>query len=249
MPSEILDIFNAHKGVVCCVGAGGKKTTMFRLAREHAGRRGITATSHIEYFPRKLKISKHIAEEDELLQLIKNDPSDCIAFACPSTRKGRHAGISVDNVKRFQEAGRFDLLVIKSDGARSRLIKAPAEHEPPLPACVDTVIPVVSARAMGKPLSERIAHRIDRISAVAIMQENDIIKPVHVARLLTSAEGALRNTGDAEVIPLINMVDNRQKQVLAQEAAELTLSMTDRFNKIVLARMRDDDPIVDVITS
>ena len=42
---------------------------------------------------------------------------------------------------------------------------------------------------------------------------------------------------------------NRQKQILAQEAAELALSMTDRFNKIVLARMRDDDPIVDVITS
>ncbi|NIN36551.1 MAG: hypothetical protein GWO08_05125 [Gammaproteobacteria bacterium] len=120
MTNEILELFNAHKGIVCCVGAGGKKTTMFRLAQEHAGRRGITATSHIEYFPRKLKITKHIAEEDELLQLVKNDPSDCIAFACPSTRKGRHAGISIDNVKRFQETGQFDLLVIKSDGARNR---------------------------------------------------------------------------------------------------------------------------------
>ena len=248
MSEQLLDVFHARNGIVCCVGAGGKKTTMYRLATEHAGRVGITATAHIEFFPKILPATKYIASESELLKQIKNNAdSRLIAFAQPSERRGRRAGISPELVKQFKDEGRFDLLLIKADGARSRLLKAPADHEPPIPDFTDTVITVISARAIGKRLTNKIAHRVDRVTAVAGIREYEKIEPQHIARLLTSSEGALKNTGDTRVIPLINMVDNTVYEKLARQAAQETLSLTDRFEYVVLAVMRQMDPIIDIV--
>lgn len=221
---------------------------MFRLAKECRGRAGITATSHIEYFPRSLAATKYIDTEDALLNKVRDDTtSRVIAFAQPSERKGRRAGISLELVQTFKDEGRFDLLLIKADGARGRLVKAPAVHEPPLPDCVNTVIPVVSAKVIGQKLSEKNAHRPELITKVTGVKEHGIIKPVHIARLLAAPDGALKNTGSAQVIPLINMVDNGELEQLAREAAIAALSLTDRFACIVLAAMRNDNPVIDII--
>ncbi len=248
MANELLKIFRAEQGIVCCVGAGGKKTTMFRLAREHAGRVGLTTTAHIEYFPRNLPASSYIAAEAELLESLRDDNnSRLITFATPSQRTGRHAGIAPERVNAFYRDGRFDLLLVKSDGARGRLIKAPNANEPPLPEHADTVIPVVSARVLGRSLNERIAHRPEQLAAISGAAIGDSLQPQHVARLLAASQGALKNTGRAAVVPLINMVDDAERAELARAAAEQALALTDRFDYVVLATMRAEQPIIDIV--
>ncbi len=248
MSNDLLKIFNASSGIICCVGAGGKKTTMYRLAKEHQGRVGITATSHIEYFPKSLPATKYIENENELLNQVKNDKdSRVIAFAQPSDRQGRRAGINTRMVKTFKDKGQFDLLLIKADGARGRYMKVPAEHEPPIPDCVDTVIPIISAKVIGQILTDRIAHRVQLISKVVGINEHEVIRPVHIAKLFSSSDGALKNTASAKVIPLINMVDDREREQLAREAAVQTLSMTDRFEYVVLAAMKNENPVLDIV--
>jgi probable selenium-dependent hydroxylase accessory protein YqeC len=54
------------------------------------------------------------------------------------------------------------------------------------------VIPVLSAKVLGQPLSDRIAHRLDRFMAITGAQLNKPITPTHVARLLVDEYGALR---------------------------------------------------------
>ncbi len=248
MSENLIDVFSAHEGIVSCVGAGGKKSTMFRLAEAHPGRVGITATAHIEFFPKTLDATNYIADEPELLESISNDKtSKAIAFAKPSQRFGRRAGISCELIPKFKEAGNFDLIVIKADGARGNFVKAPAEHEPVLAACTDVVIPILSVKVIGLPLSDEIAHRTDMIMKVTGLKEGEVIRPIHIARLLTSENGALKNTGQAKVIPLINMVDDQELAQYAREAADKALQMTDRFDTVVLAAMKKDGPIVDVV--
>lgn len=249
MSSDLLELFSAQSGVVCCIGAGGKKTTMFQLAKAHGGRVGITATAHIEYFPGTLNAINYIGTEEDILQAIRNDKSSsAIAFAKPSERFGRRAGISTGLLQTIKNENHFELILVKADGARGRFIKAPAEHEPPIPGFTSTVIPVVSAKVFGMPLTEKIAHRVDRISKLAGLDEHDEIRPEHIARLLSSSEGSLKNAGTAKVIPLINMVDYVEQETLAKEAAMIALTMTDRFDTVVLAAMKQEQPIVDVIT-
>lgn len=248
MKYDLIDVFDARNSIVSCIGAGGKKSTMFRLAEAHSGRVGITATAHIEFFPKSLNAKSYIADEDELFEAIKNDQvSNKIAFAKPSSRFGRRAGISHNNVKRFKKAGNFDLLVVKADGARGRFIKAPAEHEPVISPDSDIIIPVVSAKVIGLPLTDEIAHRVEQISLVCDLKQGDEIKPLHIARLLSSPSGLLKNTENKKVIPVINMVDNSELQVLAHEAAQASLELTDRFDKVVLASMKQEQCIIDVV--
>lgn len=248
MSHDLLELFHANNGIVCCVGAGGKKTTMFQLAKAHSGRVGITATAHIEYFPKTLAATNYIGTEEQLLEAIKNDKSSsAFAFAKPSERFGRRAGISMDMVETFRDTGKFDLMVIKSDGARGRSVKAPAEHEPAIPDCANTVIPIVSAKVIGQPLTNKIVHRVEQLSNLTGLNENEEIKPEHIAILLSSTEGALKNCESKNVIPLINMVDYSEQEVLAREAAEQALSMTNKFDSVVLAAMKKDEPVVDVI--
>jgi probable selenium-dependent hydroxylase accessory protein YqeC len=249
MTADILEIFNAHQGIVSCVGAGGKKTTMFRLAEAHTGRVGITATAHIEFFPKLLKATNYIADENELFEAIKKDTSSkAIAFAKPSERFGRRAGVGLEVIQKFKDIGNFELLVIKADGARGRFIKAPAEHEPAIAPSTDTVIPILSAKVIGMQLTDEIAHRVEQISKITGLQEGEEIKKIDIARLLSSKEGALKNTGAARVIPLINMVDDSELEKTAREAAKEALLLTDRFDKVVLASMKKKQPVIDVIS-
>lgn len=117
-----------------------------------------------------------------------------------------------------------------------------------MPDYADTVIPIVSAKVIGMALTNKIAHRVDRLVKITGLSENDEIKPEHIARLLSSTDGSLKNTGVAKVIPLINMVDYSEQEVLARAAARQALSMTDRFDCVVLAAMNKDEPVVDVVT-
>lgn len=247
---NLLDALEARSGLVCLVGAGGKKTTLYRLAAAHPGRVGITATVHIARFPSTLDAQEVITEAAALPNAVVKAAAlaPVVAFAKPSPKPGRLAGLEPPQVAQIHVAAGFDVTLIKADGARARWIKAPDTHEPPMPENVTTVIPVVSARAIGEPLSARVAHRIDRVTAVTGAQPDEIITPEHIARLLASESGALKGVGNAVVVPLINMVDNPHREALAWEAARQALRLSRRFDRVILASMKHAEPVVRLVS-
>jgi probable selenium-dependent hydroxylase accessory protein YqeC len=247
--TEILEALGATRGLVALVGAGGKKTTLYRLARAHPGRVGITATVAIPPFPAALGAHAIVAGANALAELVNQAREQrIVAFACPSDKPDRLAGLSPAEVVRIHQLAGFDITLFKADGARSRWIKAPDPDEPAFPEVLDTVIPVVSARAIGERLREDIAHRVDRITAITGCRPSDMITPETVARLLADEQGALKGTGKALIVPLINMVDNDQLASVARQAARWALALTRRFDRVVLASMQAESPIVEVVT-
>ena len=75
-----------------------------------------------------------------------------------------------------------------------------------------------------------------------------VIEPQHVARLMVSDAGLLRSSAGRAVVPVINMVDDADKEGLAREAARIALAETDRFDRVVLASMRTtEQPVVAVV--
>jgi probable selenium-dependent hydroxylase accessory protein YqeC len=246
--TEWFDVLNAREGMVCFVGAGGKKTTMYRIAESHPGRVAITATAHIEYFPRRYRDVSVVAEDRALYERIMAlGSSRTVAFAKSSAMPGRHAGLSEEELVQVWEDGRFDVCLVKADGARGRLVKAPAEHEPPVPRFATTIVPIVSARVIGMPLSEKIAHRPERLAVVMNLAAGETITPHHIARWLASEAGALKRVGDAVVVPEINMVDDAEREALARIAAEEALELSYRFDRVVLTAMRSERPLVAVV--
>jgi len=246
---DLADVLAARRGVVCLVGAGGKKSTIYQLARRCTGRVGITATAHIEPFPREYARDAVVCEDGIVARVRAAAATQRrLAFAKPCPNPGRLLGVTIDELDEIWRAAKFDLCLVKADGARGRILKAPAAHEPAIPPCATTVIPVVSARAFGQPVTDRIAHRPALVAAVCGLAGDEAFAPAHLARLLASPEGSLRGVGTtATVVPLINMVDDDELAVLARRAALGALALTDRFDRVLLASMRRAQPIVDVV--
>ncbi len=246
---SLLEIFNAERGVVCCVGAGGKKSTLYRLAALHPGRVGMTATAHIEHFPRRLAAQTVVAEAPELLSELRAlaRTERRLYFARPCDLPGRYLGVPYEDLAEIRHALNFDVCLIKADGARNRIVKAPGPHEPALPPGTTTVIPVASIQCVGRVLDAHVCHRPERFAAITGATVGEPIEAGHLVHLLTHEAGSLQGVGDATVIPLINMVDTPHEEHLAREIASRALAASPCFSRIVLARMRDDAPLVAVI--
>ena len=246
--TSLLDLLHARSGIVCAVGAGGKKSLLKHLALAHPGRVALTATVFTTYFQESIGFGVAIDADERLPAAVARlDPTMSVAYACPGDKPGRRAGASAATVEQIHRDGAFAATFVKADGARMRLIKAPAADEPALPACCTTIVPVLSVLAVGEPLTARIAHRVEHIASVAGLREGEVIAPVHLGRLLASPDGSLKAVGTRHVVPVLNMVDDAVRHAQAREAAEAALRLTDRFDRVVLVRLSHADPLVDVV--
>lgn len=246
---DLLDLFFARSGVVCIVGAGGKKTTIYRIISRHSGRVAVTSTVYTPPYRARLGAHVVIAPEAELKEKVVRACRQHrrIAYGQPSDKVARVRGVTPACLSAIHVEARFDLTLVKADGARLRWAKAPAEDEPCVPDRYDTLITVVSVRALDMPLSSDVVHRPEQFARIAGMRQNERISPVHLARLLSSADGALKAADDATVVALINMVESRDQQRLARAIAEQALELNPRLRRVVVAAMVRDEPIMDVI--
>jgi probable selenium-dependent hydroxylase accessory protein YqeC len=249
----LLDLLAAHRGLICVIGAGGKKTTLYRLVEAHlaagSSRIGLTCTVAMAPPPPSLGKPLIAGTPDLVRELARRGREGPVqVYAQPSSKPGRIGGVPPDILARLHADGGFDVTLTKADGARMRWIKAPAEGEPVLPPDATTVLPLVSARIFGQPLSDAVAHRPERVAAITGAKLGEPLWPVHVARLLTSEQGALRSVGRATVVPIINMVDDQGRRAAARAAARQALARSDRLARVILARMVAADPVVEVIT-
>lgn len=228
MLSELLPLQPGK--IVALVGAGGKTTTMFRIAAELAarGERVITTTT--------THIGTPQASQTEMLLHTTNHEhwreaaADALAtrqhitVAANTTATGKLQGIPPEWADELRALPGIGAVLVEADGAKGRLIKAPAAHEPVIPASVDLVLLLMSAEALGQPLSENIAHRPEQISAVTGLALGENISPQSLAALATSDQGLLKGCPlTAKAILVLTHVSPPLLET-AQETARLALA-------------------------
>jgi probable selenium-dependent hydroxylase accessory protein YqeC len=247
--SDLVDLLQARSGIVCAIGAGGKKTTLYALTRRHPGRLALTTTVQNTFFPDDLPVETVLDDAGSLARRVAALPRTAgVAYACRGRKSGRHAGVEPAEIERIHRECGFDVTLVKADGARMRWIKSPKAGEPIMPASTGTALVIVSVRALGEPLTDRIAHRPERVAAVSGCALEETFTPAHLGALLCSEEGLLRGTAGMAVVPIINMVDDATRRELAEEAAHAALASTRRFDRVILASMRNAaEPVVAVI--
>ncbi len=237
MNAELIAALQVTNGIVCLVGAGGKKTTMYALARTYPGRVLLSSTAHMYPYDRD-KVDYAVILDDPDGPLPDFEQHRIVAIASATDTKKRVGGLAADRIRSIYDSCGFDLCIIKADGARARWIKSPGPHEPVIPNFADTVIPIVSAQVIGRPLDDRIAHRPERLSQLLGIELGETITPMHVADLLSHSEGSLKGVGKANVVPVINMVDDESMHAVARKVAIAALERTNRVSRIVLASMK-----------
>ncbi|HVB73774.1 MAG TPA: selenium cofactor biosynthesis protein YqeC [Ktedonobacteraceae bacterium] len=194
--ADLIDL--PSQPLISMVGAGGKTTTMYTLARELAwqGKRVITTTTTQIFTPGADETEMLIveAETSRLLDRVMAawQPYQRITVASSVNERGKLFGIQPDIPSLLFAQGGADAVIIEADGARHRMIKAPADYEPVVPSATNVALLLMSAEAINQPLSEAIAHRPERIAAVSGITMGEMLTPDVVARLMTSEQGALK---------------------------------------------------------
>jgi molybdenum cofactor cytidylyltransferase len=160
-------------------------------------------------------------------------------------KEGKALGLPPELVDRLASQQRGMHILIEADGARMRPLKAPAEHEPVIPASATLVVPVAGADALGRPLDETHTHRPERIASIAGIQPGAAVTPQVLAGVLAHPDGGAKHVPTAaRLVPLINKVEPGDRLAGAREVARLLLQ-TDRVESVVLGSAAEAEPVVE----
>jgi molybdenum cofactor cytidylyltransferase len=206
------------------VGSGGKTITMFTLARELPPPVIVAATAHMAIEQMALA-DRHFLVEDSIAPEARS-LTGVTFFAGPSNPAGKTIGLSATATQRVLELAnqQHAPLLIEADGSKCLPLKAPAEHEPPIPEFVDTVIYVVGLSGVGQPLDDEHVHRPERFAQLAGLSIGQAITPEAIARVLNDPIGGLKNVPPtARRIALLNQADTPELQAQAQVIARQLL--------------------------
>lgn len=110
----------------------------------------------------------------------------------PTGRRQKLGGLGPQHLDRLARALRPDLLVVEADGSRHRPFKAPAEHEPVIPASTTLLVALAGLDVLGRPLGPEWVHRPERVCALGGVPPGSPVGPALLAAVLNHPQGGLK---------------------------------------------------------
>ena len=237
---------------VAFIGAGGKTTAMFQLARQLPTPVIVTATSHLGVWQIPFADKHIITDTPAALEDIEHGLQGVILVTGSMDRERTRPVNNnlLDWLRQFCGYHSIPLL-IEADGARQKPLKAWAEHEPPIPSFVEQVLQVVGLSGLGKILNDEPVHRPKLFSRLSGLQIGEVITPDALIRVLEHPEGGLKNIpAGARRVALLNQADTFELQAFAHGMAQPLLST---YHSVVISNLKEEkifavhEPIAGII--
>jgi len=187
--------------LISIVGAGGKSTVLFMLGRELAedgGRVILTTTTKMA----RDQVTEPACWSVDPVAVDRSLTKGSPLFVAVGTVPGKVTGPTPEGADRLFLETTADYVAVEADGARSMSVKAPAAHEPVIPERSTLVIVVAAIDAVGRPIEE-VAHRPDRVAALAGTSESDVLSISHLVQVLLHTDGGLKNIPETARIAVV----------------------------------------------
>ncbi len=250
---ESLDL--RAREVVSLVGAGGKTTLMFRLAKELllAGKKVVTATT--------TKIMEPSSEETPCL-FVQSDEEKLKQLALQHIDQFRHItlareriesiklkGISPDLVSLLWNSPEIDMMIIEADGAAGRPVKAPREWEPVIPSHTTLVIGLLGVDGVGKELNEENLFQAERISQLTGIPMGGKMTCGGMAILMVHPQGIFKGAPhSSRRVAFINKVDVPEGMMWGREIGKEILEKgSPQIERVILGRLKSELPVAGVM--
>jgi molybdenum cofactor cytidylyltransferase len=196
---------------VAVVGAGGKTSTIWRLAESISGKVVITTTTHLGLDQIEKAENLFITGMDEIKNFDWGKTHRIISVTGPAVDGHRIAGLTSEQSNQLYQSSiehKFSIL-IEADGARMLPLKAPGEHEPVIPEWLDTVIVVTGMSTLGQVLNEKNVFRVKEFSQLSGIPEGGQITGDGISKVVCSPDGGLKGIpGKARRILVLNQSEN-----------------------------------------
>jgi len=239
-------------GVICLVGAGGKTSLMFRLARELTlpGERVLATTTT------KMSEQEAIASSPQviigsaaaLLRQLDDPGQSGFITAARSGRERKLLGFEPVDIDRIWDARVFKWIIIEADGAARLPLKVPDAHEPVIPACCRYVVGLAGMTALNKPLSDQWVFRLPLFARLTGLVPGDPITPGSVAASISHPHGIFKGSpAQARQIFFLNQAETP----VGLEAGRLVIEdlaarqRPARLARAVLGQLNYDPPVIE----
>jgi len=249
--------------LIALVGAGGKTTVAWGLLRSlvDSGERAVFTTTTRIFQPQEVAlILDPNPDPEEIARKLAGSPALVLAAGRGESGDPAHAARSpypADPVKLVGlEPQVLDDLarqlpdvtwLVEADGAKGKLLKAPAEYEPVIPSQADRVVVVAGLGAIGKPLDERTVHRAAIAARLLGVSPGAEVTPEMCAEMIAHPAGGLKGIPDgAEVVVLLAQWDDCPTTHADTIARHLSPERCIR--RVVLANLRSQTTVLEMQT-
>jgi probable selenium-dependent hydroxylase accessory protein YqeC len=242
-------------GVISLVGAGGKTSLMYRLARElsMAGETVLTTTTTKIFEPSSDK-SACVVLSESVTNILERagELLDQHLHVTAAVRKipdtGKLLGFRPEIIAEFRAAGTFQWIIVEADGAAGRPLKAPAAHEPVTPDCTDLQIGIFGLNAVGRPLTDRLVFRDELFAELTGLVPGAAISEGAVADVVVHKNGIFKDTpAGAMRIAFFNQADIGENLEAGRRIARiLSLRKSTGLSRAVIGQVICEPPILEV---
>ncbi|MDF1594116.1 MAG: selenium cofactor biosynthesis protein YqeC [Desulfobacterales bacterium] len=240
-------------GVVCFVGAGGKTSLMFRLARElSAGGDSVltTTTTRIRMPTQDQSEAVVISPLAEAIisraNRFRNKNFHFTAVAEKLSPQEKLKGFLPGFIDELWKSGLFRWILVEADGAAGRSLKAPAIYEPVVPSCAEWVIGLVGLDAVGKTLDEDCVFRSGMFSQLTGLALGQAVSPMAIAASLTHAGGIFKESpGAAHQYLFLNKAESAEGIRAGREVVKIIKETTPvRIKRVLIGSAMKHPPVM-----
>ncbi len=223
---------------VAFVGAGGKSTSMFRLAQQYKGSCIVSTSTHLALAQTKLA-DQHIIVNNmgDLKSLEKEIPQGITLVTGPKWRNDRVGALSDElfqELDKVASAHKVPIL-IEADGSRRLPLKAPDAHEPAIPSIINTVVVVLGLGGLGQILNEETVHRPEIFSIRTGLEMGEVIEQEHLLKLLLHPEGGLKKI--KEGVRKVLFLNQADTESMVTKARAMIPELLTRYDEVIIGSL------------
>lgn len=202
----MLEFMNLNdKNMIAVQGAGGKTSSVFLFANEF---KSMNETSLVSTTTKMGIVSEdkfdYLYTFNEKTKIVEGK----IYFASKSRRDTKEIGFEPEFFDEIFLDGLFSNIILETDGAKTRPIKAPREDEPVNPKNITHCVGVMGLDSVNKIFDERFCHRKEYMEK--IIGNPKILTTKSYAEIINSNCGLFKNSYDAKKFLILNKADTEQ---------------------------------------
>lgn len=219
------EAFGIRDGILSVVGAGGKTTSVFKIAgeQEEMGKRVlVTTTTHMEIPGRETVLS---GDADDIIPRLKPGRTVTAGLRDGEKMKGLPKEV-------FQAASSFaDVTIVEADGSKKMPVKARNETEPVIPEGTDQILIVAGMSALGRPIKD-VCHRPERACKILEKSSEDFLNYEDIMKLIRMEYVIMlrKQYPDAELLILLNQCDTKERM---DQAARIGICFDSQYSVIL----------------
>lgn len=202
------------KEIISFVGAGGKTTMMFKLARElKANNKVLVTTTTKIYIPPVNKYDFICTDKENFFKYYTMKDNGIYILGLGVNEENKILGVSTKELDEL--VSYFDYILIEADGAREKQLKGWNEFEPVIYGKTTKTVGIIDIQSCGILINENNIHRSKIFCEITGAKEGQTVKIEHLFKIIMHPRGLFKGAQGQKIL-YINKIEDPNHLILAR---------------------------------